>query len=589
MTLPSPSPIFAVLRRLPRWRRVVLARADRLAGPEADATLSRWVACDPGHLALQLRHAFGAHHAGRYPEAAARWDEVRKRWPHVPIAWCGSAANRRELGDVHGAREIIAEALRRFPGDLVTITEAIRIHESLGDTAAVLALSREMLRLEPDRPQWRRQLFDRLLAAGLVEEAAAVLDVPAADGDPMLAVRRPLLALRCGDPAEAEAMLRHLAPLADADARIIDELHRAAVERKLRHPGEACLLLAHLRRAKPDDPATRHHLCEALIRAGRHDEAASEIAAALDRFPQDDDLRCDRARLALKTRRWDEAVAAFDDLLSRRPDVSEIASLRAEAVMERAMAALETGPREDGAATPAFAAERQDVGLVEDEAVRRLLLGFESLGQDCEFGLVQRRFGAEPLGLFRWNFTKTAMLREALNQDLIGLGDSEHTAMSLWDDYEYYLSDRRWGFAFHTFVSRHEADRDALFASMCKRLGFLRRKLLTDLAAGDKILVHKTFDADVDTVRALFASLRRHGPVRLLWVRALTHLPDGGAGHQAGLGAEIEPGLVTGYVSAFGNRTNKPWAIAFEEWVALCRAAAAMPATDRARSMEAAG
>ena len=37
--------------------------------------------------------------------------------------------------------------------------------------------------------------------------------------------------------------------------------------------------------------------------------------------------------------------------------------------------------------------------VVNDGETRRLLLGFESLGDGCEFGEVQRRYGAAPRGL----------------------------------------------------------------------------------------------------------------------------------------------------------------------------------------------
>ena len=43
-----------------------------------------------------------------------------------------------------------------------------------------------------------------------------------------------------------------------------------------------------------------------------------------------------------------------------------------------------------------------------------MLLRFESIGSDCEFGAVQRRYGAEPLGLLRWNDVDILSLEQAL-------------------------------------------------------------------------------------------------------------------------------------------------------------------------------
>ncbi len=43
------------------------------------------------------------------------------------------------------------------------------------------------------------------------------------------------------------------------------------------------------------------------------------------------------------------------------------------------------------------------VSAVEQITLQDLMLQFESLGQNCEFGLVQRRAGADPLGLLRFD------------------------------------------------------------------------------------------------------------------------------------------------------------------------------------------
>ena len=577
--LPLPLHPFSLLNRVLGTRRLVLSRANRLTETvEIEAFLSRRVARDPDHLPLRLRHAFSAHHAGRFGDALARWNAIRSRWPDVAIAWCGSASNLRELGRTHEALVVIAEARHRFPDDLVTISEALRIHDNLGDTAAALALSAEMLRLDPSRPQWRRDLFDRLLAAERLDDAAALLEVQGAADDPHFIVCRVLLVLHRGDAAAAEAMLERIASLDAGGGELIAQLRQGAVGRKLRHPTEACLLLTHLKRLAPDDASVLHHLADALIRAGRYAVADAEVESALRSFPDDDDLHHDRACVALKLQRWEDAIAGFEDQLRRRPHHAETWSLLASARMERDMARLEAGSENAAPFVTEVAPERQDVGLVEDEDIRRLLLGFESIGQDCEFGLVQRRYGAEPLGLFRWNSTNTALLTQASDAGFEGIGEPEHTVMALWDDYEYHLKDRRWGFACHTFRSRHEAEFDPLYATMCKRIAFLRRKLLSDLASGDKILVHKTFDVDIEAVRALAASLRRHGPVRLLWVRTRAMLPDDGVQRRIGTVETIEPGLYASDVSAFGNRVGAPWHIAFEDWVAVCRAAAAIAA-----------
>ena len=50
------------------------------------------------------------------------------------------------------------------------------------------------------------------------------------------------------------------------------------------------------------------------------------------------------------------------------------------------------------------------------EATDKEILGhFESLGDNCEFGLVQRAAGVEQLGFFRFNFAEMPGLLKALD------------------------------------------------------------------------------------------------------------------------------------------------------------------------------
>ena len=84
------------------------------------------------------------------------------------------------------------------------------------------------------------------------------------------------------------------------------------------------------------------------------------------------------------------------------------------------------------------------VGHVEDESLRQLMLRFESIGEDCEFGSVQRRYGAEPLGLLRWNDASYPALAAALEQDFAGCGEPETTMLDVGAIDEVYVRDRRW-------------------------------------------------------------------------------------------------------------------------------------------------
>ena len=81
----------------------------------------------------------------------------------------------------------------------------------------------------------------------------------------------------------------------------------------------------------------------------------------------------------------------------------------------------------------------------------------QSLGLNCEFGLVQRRAGAEPLGLLRFATSPLPALLAGLEARFDGLGDP--AAMDLAEvpfspgsnSCEWIVRDRRFGFVFHTF------------------------------------------------------------------------------------------------------------------------------------------
>ncbi len=60
----------------------------------------------------------------------------------------------------------------------------------------------------------------------------------------------------------------------------------------------------------------------------------------------------------------------------------------------------------------------------------RLLQLFEGLGENCDFGVVQRAIGIEPVGLFRFGACNAADIKELLRTRFESLGD----AQDLWLD-----------------------------------------------------------------------------------------------------------------------------------------------------------
>lgn len=195
---------------------------------------------------------------------------------------------------------------------------------------------------------------------------------------------------------------------------------------------------------------------------------------------------------------------------------------------------------------------------------------FESLGDNCEFGLVQRFVGAEPLGFFRFNYAPLPALSDMLDtefRDVDRAEDIEMVRATDAADAELIVQNRRFGYRYHTF--RHDADADSVRAQQLRVIAFLKDKLLADLRGAEKIFVRRGAHTLAD-MAGLARRLRRYGPATLLWV-----VPEDEA-DQAGTVRVLEPGLLQGFMDRLA-----PPQDAYDlspVWVDMCRNAYALRA-----------
>lgn len=202
-------------------------------------------------------------------------------------------------------------------------------------------------------------------------------------------------------------------------------------------------------------------------------------------------------------------------------------------------------------------------------SLEKLMLRFESLGDNCEFGLVQRKASAEPLGLLRFNGMRLrekerlAKLVLGLERRFEGLGEFG-TCIVVPTEIELFVSDTIYDFWFHTGARAADVDLEAEAQRQRARLKFLRRKLFEDLESGDKILVWKSLGTTTrEQLQPLLDILRRLGPNTLLWVN------EADADHPAGTVEELEPDLLKGYISRMGIDRHLI-DIEYESWFELC-------------------
>ena len=557
----------------------ILAQARRDLARErfeqADRLLRSAVRRFPRDLGLRVQFAMNANARGRSAEALPRWRAVQATWPDLPTGWCGVAGNLRELGRDAEAWAVIGEAGRRFPDEPAVLLEIGRVADRLRLAEEGLAASRRLMTLQPGEPRWVQNHVERLLDRDRVDEARGEVGRALA-ADPHSAALRALVGLvaaRRGAWDEAAAAWDAVGDLTDPGSReavapFLAALKTAAWRTKFTDPGASHAIWSRLAGTCPDDPDILDGRADALIRLGRLDDAAPDLDRALRLHPVHRGLRMTEALLAAKRGQWDDVIAQLTAILARYPDDDQAREALSRATMEVAFARA-------GAPDTPPVVRPQDVGLVRDDAVRTLLLGFESLGQDCEFGLVQRRFGAEPLGLFRWNSVSVHTLTDAVEAGLEGLGDPEHTRVSLWADAEYYVTDTRWHFGMHTFTTRHEMAEDVIHRKMCARLAYLRDKFLDDLRDARKTCVLKQDGVDLPTLERLRDALRAFGPVRLLCVQPLSRAPDAVRGTiRTGRAYRAGDDLLLGFVPKLGNGVGR-WDIQFDDWVSICRSSLA--------------
>ena len=202
-------------------------------------------------------------------------------------------------------------------------------------------------------------------------------------------------------------------------------------------------------------------------------------------------------------------------------------------------------------------------------------MDFESLGgagHGCEFGLFQREFGAEPLGLLRWADLAPHLLAEALEREFDGVGLPENTVLFVppGDQPEYWTRDSRYWMAMRTFVGTDAMSEEQMRGQACRRLQFLRDKLIGDLRAGEKIFVFKVIERNLsdEEIGRLHSSMRHYGENALLYVRYQDEQ------HPNGTVEVAADGLMIGYIDRFAfSKTDENLGPATESWLAICQAA----------------
>lgn len=200
---------------------------------------------------------------------------------------------------------------------------------------------------------------------------------------------------------------------------------------------------------------------------------------------------------------------------------------------------------------------------------QELVLKFESLGDNCELGLVQRRVGVEPLGMFRFAGAPLRHLIRAMHARFEGMAIPDHVQVRP-ENGEYMVNLTKYDFVYHADVKVGQADPEVLQKQQVRTVGFLTRKLIDDLENPTKIMVFRQNEpVSANDLIDLRIALAGYGPATLLWVQAAR------PGHPPGSVVRIDDRLIVGHVSRLALREDVP-DLDVASWLAMLRQAHAI-------------
>lgn len=190
-----------------------------------------------------------------------------------------------------------------------------------------------------------------------------------------------------------------------------------------------------------------------------------------------------------------------------------------------------------------------------------LAVAFESLGNDCELGFVQRQMGAEPIGMLRFAGMPLVHLVRGLQLNFEGLADEPSFRLET-DGYSELIGvDDRYKLEYHTAKYRPDADPVSLRPSEMMRQKYLAKKLMEDLEDAEKIFVVKDrYGLPSDHLLMLKDAVQARGSGVLLWVDVADE------GHPAGSAEVIMTGLMEGYLDRFADLPEGPHTTSLDSW-----------------------
>jgi len=146
---------------------------------------------------------------------------------------------------------------------------------------------------------------------------------------------------------------------------------------------------------------------------------------------------------------------------------------------------------------------------------RTTMMRFCSMAGNCEFGIAQRKYGAEPLDLLRWSNTRVEQLMHMLEARFEGIAGIEVETLPHG---EYRIRNAAFNITYHAFANTRTATVEEVRRREVNRLPFLARKLVEDLEASERIFVVKLLGNRLPDLPRMRAAADLYGSPRFLLV-----------------------------------------------------------------------
>ena len=545
------------------WPPASAAFRDAAWNDLAAASFKQAIDCDPTRTTLRIGCAMNAEQAGDWPTAQTLWDDCYRLAGGVEqrtdAPGEGPTGDAQEVSPIEVAAQQCNAAIRirdwlgadlchsrlqsGFPMHPYTIaagpTLLRRIDFGLAsdDIEAIRALAAKADDAKQTRSAERiwRALSERL------------------PPDPWLLMQHSNALVRCRRFEDAEQVVR------DGMERFPDLVDMRAQSARIAHAREdwpqAARRWQDVLDLSPGQRSDWIAAATAYRKADLTELADRLLARAISLDPTDVEFHILRAVNAEHANDWLNAVACWEAARRLRPEDLGIANSRGDAIWQETISRLEHG----APATPDLATVPVPDGDDQAAILKATALRFEGLGDNCEFGIVQRRFGADPIGLFRFAAINVSNLTIMLNEELGRLGDPEFTRLDLTPGGEYLVQDTRGFYLMHSFVKEGSVEPARFLKQQLTRIGFLNRKLLEDLRNAEKVFVYKaSYGISLEEILALSGAVASFGENTLLVVRKAE------AGDRAGSVMEIKKGLLVACVATLYDTEVSP--IDFVAW-----------------------